>query len=88
MDSPYLAVYWKGSTMRVDDIKIALKRSDSAHRSVVKALEDGRMVIFKCSLLLVEREDGSMEQFHLGRYFAPQDKGLGGTKPYYVEVEG
>ena len=47
--------------MKVDDIKIALNCSDGAHQSVVKALEDGRMVIFKCSLLLVEREDGSME---------------------------
>ena len=51
--------------MKVDDIKIALKRS----------------------LLLVEQEDGSMKQFHLGRYLTPQDKGLGGVKPYYVEVE-
>ncbi len=74
--------------MKVDDIKIALKRSDGARRSVVKALKDGRMVIFKGSLLLVERECGSMEQFHLGRYFTPQDQGLGGAKPYYVEVEG
>lgn len=74
--------------MKVDDIKIALKRSDDAHRSVVQALEGGRMVIFKGSLLLVEQEDGSMEQFHLGRYFTPQNKGMGGAKPYYVEVEG
>lgn len=74
--------------MKVDDIKVALKRSDGAHRSVVGAIEDGRMVIFKGALLLVEREDGLMEQFHLGRYFTPQDKGLGGVKPYYVEVEG
>ena len=74
--------------MKVDDIKVALKRSDGAHRSVVRAFEGGRMVIFKGSLLLVEREDGSMEQFHLGRYFTPQDRGLGGVKLYYVEVEG
>ena len=46
------------------------------------------MVIFKGSLLLVERENGTLEQFHLGKYFDPQDRGLGGTKPYYVEVEG
>ena len=74
--------------MKVDDIKIALKRSDGAHRSVVRALKDDRMVIFKGSLLLVEQEDGSMGQFHLGRYLTPQDRGLGGVKPYYVEVEG
>ncbi len=74
--------------MKVDDIKVALKRSDGAHQSVVKALEDGRMVIFKGALLLVEQEDGTLEQFHLGRYFTPQDRGLGGVKPYYVEVEG
>ena len=74
--------------MKVDDIKVALKRSDGAHRSVVRAIEDGRMVIFKGALLLVEREDGILEQFHLGRYFTPQDRGLGGVKPYYVEVEG
>ena len=74
--------------MKVDDIKIALKRSDGAHRSVVQAFEGGRMVIFKGSLLLVEQEDGALEQFHLGRYFTPQDRGLGGVKPYYVEVEG
>ena len=74
--------------MKVDDIKIALKRSDGAHRSVARALKDGRMVIFKGTLLLVEREDGALEQFHLGRYFDPRDRGLGGTKPYYVEVEG
>jgi len=59
--------------MKVDDVKIALKRSDGAHRSVVRALEDDRMVIFKGSLLLVEQEDGSMGQFHLGRYLTPQD---------------
>ncbi len=74
--------------MKVDDVKIALKRSDGAHRSVVRALEDDRMVIFKGSLLLVEQGDGSMGQFHLGRYLTPQDGGLGGAKPYYVEVEG
>ena len=74
--------------MKVDDIKIALKRSDDAHRSVVRALEGGRMVIFKGALLLVERENGTLEQFHLGKYFDPRDRGLGGTKPYYVEVEG
>ncbi len=74
--------------MKVDDIKVALKRSDGAHRSVVRALKDDRMVIFKGSLLLVEQEDGSMGQFHLGRYLTPQDRGLGGVKPYYVEVEG
>ena len=74
--------------MKVDDIKIALRRSDDAHRSVVRALEGDRMVILKGSLLLVERENGTLEQFHLGRYFTPQDRGLGGTKPYYVEVEG
>ena len=73
--------------MKVDDIKVALKRSDGAHRSVVRALKDDRMVIFKGNLLLVEREDGTLEQFHLGRYFTPQDRGLGGVKPYYVEVE-
>ena len=74
--------------MKVDDIKVALKRSDDAHRSVVRALEGGRMVIFKGSLLLVEQEDGLMKQFHLGKYFDPRDRGLGGTKLYYVEVEG
>ena len=74
--------------MKVDDIKIALKRSDDAHRSVVRALEDGRMVILKDALLLVEQEDGTLRQFHLGRYFTPQAGGLGGVKPYYVEVEG
>ena len=74
--------------MKVDDIKIALKRSDEAHRSVVRAFEGGRMVIFKGALLLVERENGTLEQFHLGKYFDPRDRGLGGTKPYYVEVEG
>ena len=74
--------------MKVDDIKVALKRSDDAHRSVTRALEDGRMVIFKGSLLLVGQEDGLMKQFHLGRYLTPQDRGLGGVKPYYVEVEG
>ena len=73
--------------MKVDDIKIALKRSDGAHRSVVRAIEGDRMVIFKGSLLLVEQEDGSMGQFHLGSYFTPQDRGLEGVKPYYVEVE-
>lgn len=74
--------------MKVDDIKIALKRSDGAHRSVVRALKSGCMVIFKGPLLLVEQEDGTLEQYHLGRYFTPQDRGLGGVKPYYVEVEG
>ena len=74
--------------MKVDDIKIALKRSDDAHRSVTRALEDGRMVIFKDDLLLVERENGTLEQFHLGKYFDPRNRGLGGVKPYYVEVEG
>ena len=73
--------------MKVDDIKVALKRSDGAHRSVTRALEDGRMVIFKGPLLLVERENGTLGQFHLGRYLTPQDGGLGGVKPYYVEVE-
>ena len=73
--------------MKVDDIKVALKRSDGAHQSVVRALRGDRMVIFKGNLLLVEQEDGSMKQFHLGRYLTPQDKGLGGVKPYYVEVE-
>ena len=74
--------------MKVDDIRVALKRSDGAHQSVVRALRGDRMVIFKGNLLLVEQEDGSMEQFHLGRYLTPQDGGLGGVKPYYVEVEG
>ena len=74
--------------MKVDDIKTALKRSDGAHRSVVQALKNDRMVIFKGTLLLVERENGTLEQFHLGKYFDPRDRGLGGTKPYYVEVEG
>ena len=74
--------------MKVDDIKVALKRSDGAHQSVVRAFEGGRMVIFKGALLLVEREDGTLEQFHLGRYFTPQNQGMGGVKPYYVEVEG
>ena len=73
--------------MKVDDIKVALKRSDDARRSVARAFEDGRMVIFKDVLLLVEQEDGTLKQFHLGRYFTPQDRGLGGVKPYYVEVE-
>ena len=73
--------------MKVDDIRVALKRSDGAHRSVVRAIEGDRMVILKGALLLVEREDGALEQFHLGRYFTPQDRGLGGVKPYYVEVE-
>ena len=88
MESPYSADYRKESAMKVDDIKIALKRSDDAHRSVTRALEDGRMVIFKDDLLLVEREDGTLGQFHLGRYLTPQDRGLGGVKPCYVEVEG
>ena len=74
--------------MKVDDIKVALKRSDDAHRSVVRALKGDRMVIFKGNLLLVEQEGGTLRQFHLGRYFTPQDRGLGGVKPYYVEVEG
>ena len=74
--------------MKVDDIKVALKRSDDAHRSVVRALNGDRMVIFKGALLLVEQEDGTLRQFHLGRYLTPQDGGLGGVKPYYVEVEG
>ncbi len=74
--------------MKVDDIKIALKRSGDAHQSVARALKDDRMVIFKGALLLVEREDGTLKQFHLGRYLTPQDRGLGGVKPYYVEVEG
>ena len=73
--------------MKVDDIKIALKRSDGARWSVVRALKGDRMVILKGSLLLVEREDGTLEQFYLGRYFTPQDRGLGGVKPCYVEVE-
>ena len=88
MESPCSAGYWKESTMKVDDIKIALKRSDGAHQSVVRALKGDRMVIFKGNLLLVEQEDGLMKQFHLGRYLTPQDRGLGGVKPYYVEVEG
>ena len=88
MESPCSASYWKESTMKVDDIRVALKRSDSAHRSVVRAIEGDRMVIFKKSLLLVEREDGTLEQFHLGSYFTPQNRGLGGVKPCYVEVEG
>ena len=88
MESPCLASYWKESAMKVDDIKVALKCSDDAHRSVTRALEDGRMVIFKGPLLLVEQEDGTLKQFHLGRYLTPQDRGLGGVKPYYVEVEG
>ena len=88
MESPYSADYRKESAMKVDDIKIALKRSDDAHQSVARALEDGRVVIFKNNLLLVEQGDGSMKQFHLGRYLTPQDRGLGGVKPYYVEVEG
>ena len=88
MESPYSASYWRESAMKVDDVKVALKRSDDAHRSVVRALKGDRMVIFKGSLLLVEQEDGSIKQFHLGRYLTPQDKGLGGVKPYYVEVEG
>ncbi|MFC2447826.1 MAG: hypothetical protein ACFNVL_02655 [Candidatus Nanoperiomorbus sp.] len=74
--------------MKVDDIKVALKRSDEAHRSVVRAIEGDRMVILKGSLLLVEQEDGTLKQFHLGKYFDPRDRGLGGTKPCYVEVEG
>ena len=74
--------------MKVDDIKVALKRSDDARRSVARAFEDGRMVIFKGPLLLVAQEDGTLKQFHLGRYLTPQDRGLGGVKPYYVEVEG
>ena len=73
--------------MKVDDIKVALKRSDDAHRSVVRALKGDRMVIFKGNLLLGEREDGTLQQSHLGSYFTPQDRGLGGVKPYYVEVE-
>ena len=88
MESPYSADYRKESAMKVDDIKIALKRSDGAHRSVVQALKNDRMVIFKGALLLVEQEDGTLKQFHLGKYFDPRDRGLGGVKPYYVEVEG
>ena len=87
MEPPCSASYREGSAMKVDDIKIALKRSDDAHRSVVRAIEDGRMVILKDVLLLVEQEDGTLRQFHLGRYLTPQDRGLGGVKPYYVEVE-
>ena len=64
--------------MKVDDIKIALKRSDDAHRSVTRALEDGRMVIFKDDLLLVEREDGLMEQFHLGEVLYSPGQGIRG----------
>ena len=74
--------------MKVDDIKIALNCSDDAHRSVVKALEDGRMVIFKNSLLLVEREDGTLEQFRLVSYLALGGLGVGGTELCYVEVKG
>jgi len=74
--------------MKVDDIKIALKRSDGAHRSVVRALKGDRMVIFKGHLLLVEQEDGTLRQFHLGKYFDPRDRGVGGTELCYVEVEG
>ena len=88
MESPYSASYWREPAMKVDDIRVALKRSDGAHRSVARAFEDGRMVIFKDALLLVEQEDGTLRQFHLGRYLTPQDGGLGGVKPYYVEVEG
>ena len=58
--------------MKVDDIKIALKRSDGAHQSVVRALKGDRMVIFKGSLLLVERENGTLEQFHLGSTLIPR----------------
>ena len=65
--------------MKVDDVKVALKRSDDARRSIVRALEGDRMVVFKGSLLLVEQEDGTLGQFHLGRYFTPQDRGLGGV---------
>ena len=54
--------------MKVDDIKVALKRSDGAHRSVVRALEDDRMVIFKGSLLLVEQEGGETAVYLLRRY--------------------
>ena len=74
--------------MKVDDIKVALKRSDDARRSVVRALKDDRMVIFKGHLLLVEQEDGTLRQFHLGKYFDPRDRGVGGTELCYVEVEG
>ena len=56
--------------MRVDDIKIALECSDDAHQSVVQALEDGRMVVFKGSILFVEQEDGTLEQFRLVSYLA------------------
>ncbi len=72
--------------MNLDLLKSAL--SGDVRKDVTRAFEDGRMVIFKDDLLLVEQEDGSMGQFHLGRYFTPQDGGLGGVKPYYVEVEG
>ena len=65
--------------MKVDDVKVALKRSDDARRSIVRALEGDRMVVFKGSLLLVEQEDGTLGKFHLGRYFTPQDRGLGGV---------
>ncbi len=80
MESPCSASYREESTMKVDDIKIALKRSDGAHQSVVRALKGDRMVIFKGNLLLVEQEDGLMKQFHLGRYLTPQDRGLGGCE--------
>ena len=75
--------------MRVDDIKIALECSDDAHQSVVQALEDGRMVVFKGNILFVEQEDGTLEQFRLVSYFAFQELGMGvgGAKHYYVEVK-
>ncbi len=72
--------------MKVDFLKYALKGDVLA--DVTQAIEGDRMVILKGSLLLVEQEDGLMKQFHLGRYLTPQDRGLGGVKPYYVEVEG
>lgn len=54
--------------MKVDDIKIALKRSDDAHRSVVQALEGGRMVTLKGKNLLVEQEGGEITRYLLCRY--------------------
>lgn len=74
--------------MRVDDIKIALKCSDDAHQSVVQALEDGRMVVFKGNILFVEQEDGTLEQFRLVSYLALRGLGVGGTELCYVEVKG
>lgn len=74
--------------MKVDDVKIALKRSDGAHRSVVRALEDDRMVTLKGDMLLIEQRGGEFKQFRLGEFFAPQKRGVQKLVYRYVKVKG